>query len=354
MDFDANTLIIISSEDGQGPVNVQHVSDFGEDESEVMFTLGQQFLKESVEMRRCRDVWKELGVEDGCNATGTMRVIKLTAVDKFFELAKDIYRDGGTAMEALEVLRKRVEYEERKYGENDEHVAYALFFLSNAANSLRILDVALSNAERAYRVYQHCHGEDHVTLCSIDTLFGSIYSAQRNYDESVKYYQKALASYKVHRGEDHIETANTMGNLAVNMMLGGKLDDALELHQTSLKILLKHFGENHMDTARSYRNISDVYREMGRHADAVEWCLKAKKMDLRLLGAQHPESAECIQCLAFLYFQADQFEDALPNYRECKAIYEACFGLEHDKTQEAVRGLEYCEWKVDAIGMNMA
>jgi len=44
-EFAANTLVIIDQELGQGPIDIRTMSDFGEQEGEALYNIGQQFKK---------------------------------------------------------------------------------------------------------------------------------------------------------------------------------------------------------------------------------------------------------------------------------------------------------------------
>lgn len=341
--FGANTLIIIRQEPGQGPVDIRRVSDFGEDEAEVMYPLGQRFEKVSVRMRRASEVWGELGVERGTRSDAVLRVIELMAVDQFYELAKDLFRDGGTAIEGIQILKERVMYEERVAGPESEKVAFAAFFLGDAQRRQRYFEDALQTCQKSITIYKKIHGEHHLAVGSLLALIGSIHAESSKMDEAEEYYQKDYKLRLELQGANHTDTAQSMNNLGEVLRTREKLEEAMEMHQNALRIRYNRYGDNHYDTAQSYDNISKVHRQQGRPEEALDYAKRALRVQTNILGKVHPSTADSYYNIGYLYMQDAQYQEALDNYRDALQIRSATLGDEHSKTKEAETAVVFCE-----------
>lgn len=385
----ANALVTITSAPGQHPVDVRRFSDWGDDEGDVMFALGQQFHKKSVEKRPCGEVWKELGVVSGAKLDGEMWVVELMAVDAFYDFAEDIFREGAGEQEAVELLEQRVALEKERSGD-DESVAVgvAMNYLAKAYRLQGKLKESLDLLEKELEITRKHFGDDHaVTAASYESL-GVVLVTMGNYDDGIDMHRKCMEKRIEIYGEDCTDVAHCYSNIAIGMLRKENYQESLEHNQKALAIRLNHLGQFHADTALSYGNIAEAYRMMGENDEALENHKKAleirevvldprhpsigdnllnialihstlKQRDLALqnfeaalsisleqLGEHHASIGIIYNGMAYLEMKTSHLEEAIPLFTKARDIFTAALGPEHAHTKYAEKGLRKCEEKV--------
>jgi len=87
---------------------------------------------------------------------------------------------------------------------------------------------------------------------------GVAYSNQGNYNEAVKYYQRALKIDIKKLGIEHPDVAGDYHNLGVAYSNQGNYDKAIEYYQKAYRIAAKRLGINHPDTKRYKSNLDSM------------------------------------------------------------------------------------------------
>ena len=110
---------------------------------------------------------------------------------------------------------------------------------------------------------------DHaVRLASGNGLYlneaGSMAHILGEYDQAIKYHEKALESGLKNFGPDHPTVAQSLNNLALLYYTQGQYAQAEPLYKRSLAVWEKALGPDHPNVVTSLENMAVLYRKTGR------------------------------------------------------------------------------------------
>lgn len=113
---------------------------------------------------------------------------------------------------------------------------------------------------------------------SVCYYLGHAYYELFNYDESLKYHNKALEIRLNVYGENHPSVAISYNNIGYVFRKKGKLDESLKYYNKALKFQLKLHGENHADVAYTYMRLSEIHEKIKDFDLAKNYAAKAKEI----------------------------------------------------------------------------
>jgi tetratricopeptide (TPR) repeat protein len=149
---------------------------------------------------------------------------------------------------------------------------------------------------------------------------GLIKYNQGEYQEAIKFYQKALEIKKEMFSPNHPNLANTiiaLGNVYYSM---GEYSKALSSQEKALEISQKSLPPNHPDLADSYNNIGSLHGQMGKYLKALPYFEKALKIRQQSLPSNHPDLAVSYNNIGNVYYKKGNYSKALSYYEKALAI----------------------------------
>jgi CHAT domain-containing protein/tetratricopeptide (TPR) repeat protein len=142
----------------------------------------------------------------------------------------------------------------------------------------------------------------------------NIYLAQRNFDKSLIFFQKAREIFSPDSREMNSFQADCILNIGIVYYYKGNYDEALDFYNNALKMRASLYKDQNYEFVSCYFNIGIVYYEKADYNQAVKYYEKA----LNILGKL--------------------------NYNDSKAIYSSlynCLGLVYKNKYEFVKALDY-------------
>ncbi len=220
------------------------------------------------------------------------------------------------------------------YGERHEKTADACRILACVYEELRQYDEALKYNNKALEIYQETLGPSHASVAIIYNNLGAVYDGLGRYEDALEYYNKAFAT-----GMEPKVLGTLYNNFGHAYTCIGNYDKALEFHNKSLEMRLEHFGDYTPEVMISYGNIGMTLSMLGKHEEALEYCTKALNIGLKCFGTIHPMVATTYSSLAVIYSHLNNEDMAIEYHKKALEISLKCFGASHVNVASSHRDL---------------
>jgi len=208
-------------------------------------------------------------------------------------------------------------------------------------NQLGNYDQALKWLEKARKITEELFGKEHSKTAITYNNIAVLYKYQGKYDMALELYNKTLAIYKKVLDADNPSIAATYDNIAQVYYSKREYPTALEWFNKALAIRETLLGAGHPDTAITYANIAAVYADLDDYDKALEWNYKALAIFEEKLGAEHPDTATTYANIANVYFSQGEYAKALPLLEKAWQIREKKLGMEHPYTKDAQEAITF-------------
>ena len=158
---------------------------------------------------------------------------------------------------------------------------------------------------------------------------GSIKTDQGNYQEAIKYFEKALSIYEKTLPPKHPHLASSYNNIGLAYGKINEYSKALEAHENALKIYQKIRPSNHPDLASTFNNIGLVHNGLKEYDEALSFHEKALAIRQQTLPPNHPDIAASYNNLGLVCRNLGEFSKALSNYERALEIGQHSLPLNH-------------------------
>ena len=271
------------------------------------------------------------------------------AMDKLFNMYKEGDRVTVDYYQALKWIKQYLDYNIRKYGENNTDTLIALNNLAIIYNPIGEYDKALELHKRVFRIWIDEYGEEHPdTLVSFINL-AATYRDLEKYEKAIELGERGCALSISALGEKNPITIRSLSNLATTYSYAEKYKKALELNKKVYALQLRVHGETHHDTLSTLSKIAANYGDLGKNKKTIKIEERVYKLRLKFFGANHRDTLSSLYNLTVSYFHIKKYDLAL----ECgERVYETSkqvFGNEHPNTLLA---LNYISVIHNSIGNN--
>ncbi|GAB4420486.1 MAG: hypothetical protein OHK0039_34120 [Bacteroidia bacterium] len=227
------------------------------------------------------------------------------------------------------------------------YVANNLLNLGIIYDDLGLTDSAYHYLDRALHSYEALGGEANhgLAIALIYNSFGVIFRTYRDYEQAVRYMERALALYRAHLPPDHYKVGEIINNIGLIYNDLDSLPRSLIYLKQALGILRQALGPAHSNLGFTYTNLGDTYLRLG-YPDSAR-AMQAIALDIRAkaIGTQHPEyigsqvnMARALRALGDLAGSRSQLEAAAAQTLACygdKHWLLAVIYVEAGKTAEA-------------------
>ena len=190
-------------------------------------------------------------------------------------------------------------------------------------------DQAMKYQQKALTIILKTLGPDHPDVACSSNNLGYIYCTKGDYGRAIEYHQKALAIQLKALGPDHPSVATSYNNLGEAYCAKGDYDQAVEYHQKALTIRLKALGPDHPSVATSYNNLGATYHHKGDYGRTIEHYQKASAIMLKALGPDHPSVATSYNNLGKAYSDKGDYGRAIEYLQKALAIQLKALGPDH-------------------------
>ena len=284
VEWNCNALLVVTPADPADPnccpVRVAEMSACPQ-EAEALYPLGQQFRVTNTSTKTLEQVAEWLSVQLPSEAAPALQktifVIEMHAVDVFWEMADDVFKNGVNTQEAFDAMKAKCDADVATYGAHDCRVAQGLFHMGRVlhcmANRLphgphstpqRITkhSAAVDSLQRSLGIRKAALGDDHPDVVATYTELASVYVSQGEPDKALDIFHSRLDRERAALGDDHLSVALTYSELASVYSSKGQHTAALDKYQRCLDIRTAALGNAHPDVINIWGKIAAVYAAM--------------------------------------------------------------------------------------------
>lgn len=238
-----------------------------------------------------------------------------------------LYQEQGRLQDALPMLIRALNLEERAAGRDHPDVATAMSLL--AGLSLRLGQYA--EAEGYYRealaIDEAALGLLHSSIAATANNLGAALAMQRRYDEAEPLLRRAQALYGQMLGPDSPDAQMVARNLGVLLTQKGRGDEGAALFAGLLALYNAESaaveGPTQPALARDLRRLAGLYVAQGDLQNAEPLYKRALQVTRLVFGETHAFNAGTLVELGELYEHLALHALAAPQYQEALQLYEA-------------------------------
>ncbi|MEE0937280.1 MAG: tetratricopeptide repeat protein [Bacteroidales bacterium] len=187
---------------------------------------------------------------------------------------------------------------------------------------------------RSIQISEETNGKNDMTAMSYNNL-GQVYYKSENYDDALKYFNKAFEIYKVVLEKNNPLIATCYNNIGLIYSYLEKYDKALDYHNKALEIKKEVYGEMHRSTAASYDNIGIVFEGLEEYDTALKFSSYALEIFKEVLDENDPQIAGCYNNIGIDYQDLRDYDKALENHNKALEIRKAALGENHPDTAKS-------------------
>lgn len=157
--------------------------------------------------------------------------------------------------------------------------------------------------------------QDHELMAASYNDLGVAYVGVDN-DKALDYYEKALKIYEKVHGNDHAKIALTNSNMGLVYAQLALYGDAVNNFETSLTIWEKIYPGPHQVKAFTLHSLGQTYSKMGNLEAAKGYYKRALAMYRESYGAKHSDISQVLNDYGFLELTSSNYDQALAHFQE--------------------------------------
>ena len=287
--------------------NICTESVFGEDEEEVLFTMGAVFRILSVESIGT-NIWHV-----SLSLTG----------------------------EEDEELRNLINYMRIGLGSftPEIHLARLLFELAQYDKAICYLNKVMQDSQLM---------KDPITCLYVYNELGDIYNAMKDTEKSEEYYNKALEIDLGDLPEHHLALMIVNSIKARAYQRNGDVEQTLFYYNKALEISLKYPEEyKYCNVEHDYGNIAAIYMKQERYAEAMEMCQRALEFQIATMPPNHPSFATTYQHMSKILSKQEKYEQAHEYLEKALEIQQTSVPVDHPDFISIYEDLTISYFKLD-------
>ncbi|CAF1100506.1 unnamed protein product [Rotaria sordida] len=317
--------------------NISTKSAFGDDEGEMLFTMGAVFRITSISKME-NGLWHvilKLTGEEDKNLCQLTKYVKGNIIQTIplISLAKLM---GTTA---------RYKKAEQFYllSLKDSVVSQDAGCTAVVYNDLGLNYKIIEQVDKAVACFQISLDLKLKYLTNADTNpsvaitynnLGGIYFVQEEYELAAIMYRNAARIHRTSPNPNQISLATCYNNIPTVCKELERYEDALLMYEKSLEIRLSVLPSAHSMIATVYNNIAQVYYLQGISGKAAEFWKKTLAIQQTSLPSDHPILGRTYQSIAIALYEHGHLEQALEYAKQSQKIKSTNFPTDHPKVKE--------------------
>jgi CHAT domain-containing protein/predicted negative regulator of RcsB-dependent stress response len=229
-----------------------------------------------------------------------------------------LFINQGRNDRALEVLKTAINDFDKSNKSNSLESARALTLLGLVYKYTGKHTQAQDQLQMALSYREKLLPAKHELIAASYNDLGLVYAGIDN-DRALDYYEKAMKIYQALHGNDHQKIAIASMNTGVvynDLELYG---DAVNNFERALKIWEKLYPQPHQAKAFALLNLGDTYLNMGNQKAARGYYDRSLEMYRHAYGNKHPEIAGVLNKLGNIVLADGEFRHALSFYQQALA-----------------------------------
>jgi preprotein translocase subunit SecA/nephrocystin-3 len=182
---------------------------------------------------------------------------------------------------------------------------------------LGLVLLQMGHPQRAQRVYEILLEQEteKSKKAPIYNQLGWVKYQEGEYQEAIRFYEKALAIRQQSLPPNHPDLASSYNNIGMVYDNMGDYPTALSSYEKALTIQQQSLPPNHPSLASSYNNIAVVYNNMDDYPKALSSYEKALAIKQQSLPPNHPDFGSSYNNIGMLY-------ERMNNYLKAHSLYE--------------------------------
>ncbi|CAF2981601.1 unnamed protein product [Rotaria sp. Silwood2] len=334
--------------------NISGKSAFGDDEGEILFTMGAVFRIVSVnetDNSLLNVTLKLTGEEDEDLHKLTVHMkADIVQPIPLISLAKLM---GATAryMKAEQFYLLSL---------NDSVVTQDAGCIAAVYNDLGLNYKLMKQMDEAVKCFQTSidlkikyltNAHINPSLAITYSNLGGIYFAQQEYEVAAVMYRNAARIYRNKPDSNQISLSTCYNNIATICKELERYEDALLMYEKSLEIRLSILPSTHPMIATVYNNIAQVYYSQGKSDKASEYWKKALEIQQNSLPSDHPLLGRTYQSIAIALHEHGHIEQALEYAKKSHKIKLAKLPADHPKIIEENEWISNVEQNMHSLNL---
>ncbi len=191
--------------------------------------------------------------------------------------------------------------------------------IKDFAEALRTYSYALKLCEQMFD-----SDEKTETIATINFKLGTTSKTLEEYTEAEKYLEESIDGFVSIHGQDYFDTARSYSQLGDVMYHQDNYEDAIRYHQKAL-ISYSNIDEKEL-SAWSHYDLGLDYYWLEEYDQSVDHFSQALDIRLELYGLENASVANCYNRLGLSYYWDNKLDLAIKNHKIAMEIREKLFG----------------------------
>lgn len=300
---------------------------------EIMFMIGCIFRLVAVENQG--DLWI-VRLELCSNEEADLRKVH-QAMDEFHRDGTRNLRDFADLFYRL----KKYDCAEKIYDQlldklpNDDPSCANLYFArATIAKNKREYEISLKFYQKALKIKQRTHPEEVIDIARIHACIGAVHRHTNNDREALNCFQKAIELHQKEHLETHPNLAIFYDNIADVYKHQMNYPKALEYYNLALDIDKMHQVNNSVGVAKSFNNLGCIYYRLNQYEDALNNFISSVSAKLGLLPSEHPSVVKTYRNIASVYRSLGIVDEAPNNEQKATGVQQQISTSEEQDTTE--------------------
>lgn len=295
--------------------NITQLSDFGDDEEEVLFMAGSVYRVIDVyeeddryilSLQLSSVIQEEMQILlDYLKANRTIPIDSNSSLIAFVDVLHDL-----DEINLLEIFAQRAlkEISHKMDSVNVMDIAKCHVYLGNIARNRNQFDEALKQLNMAL-TYIHCMAEpDSKALGAIYMAMAANFHLKHRNNDALDYYNRAIDILLEDEHENASKLAILYTNLGQFYRQRKNYEQARSCHEKALVLREKYLPKMHYDLARTYKGLAAIYFDLHQYDEALMNCQKALDIESKSLPLNHPTIAVTYEYMTVISEQAGHLE----------------------------------------------
>jgi len=254
-------------------------------------------------------------------------------LDVFNKNIHRLYQQGDYA-KALSVAKEAVAYAEKNFGRKSLEAAS---FYSTLA-TIYSLNRQYQNSEvfrlKGLKIIEEAFGPNSPEVAVKLGSLGAHYYSQKKYDMAEEVLKRGLKILESNFGTDSTELLGLLNNLAVTEVAMGNSESAKKIFLRTVNLYKTHKIMN-LDYAIALRSMANFYLDKNEFEKAESMLLEIINVYHKLEKKGHPDYADFLSELAVFFKNKKEYNLAENCYIDSFEIRARVFGYKHNLTQTA-------------------
>jgi len=239
-----------------------------------------------------------------------------------------IYKEGGRYEKAIECYQHAETFYGKSGMETNMGKASLYLNLCKLNEKCGKYDVSKEYGQKALAYYEQ-FDEKYIPIAvsraSVYTTLGILSEHDKDFENALRYYDKAIEIYEASYGHNNPWTAGSYNDKGIVLTYLERYDEALSYLERALKIKEEIYGPFHTSVANTLHSLADMYRLKKEYGKALELCKRAENIRINAFGPENLLLAKSYGLHSYILYEAkENLNEALHyGYLECKIYQKA-------------------------------